>query len=226
MSIAYNTSIVRDGLVLHLDAANVKSYPGSGTIWKDLSGNGNDGTLVNGVGYNADNKGTMVFDGVNDYSVFNAVNSLNFTTQFWVKFYKFVSGNSGYATISNASSTNNGYMIYQSTNSPYNRIKVFVCTPSLVPLDTTSTLLVNTWYNVAVKYDGNNISISINSILDNSIPQTGNVTTNPGQLVIGRVGYSSSYFNGEIANIQIYNRALSESEITQNFEATRGRYSI
>ena len=48
MGIAYNTSIVRDGLVLHLDAANKKSYPGSGTVWSDLSGNDRNGTLLNG----------------------------------------------------------------------------------------------------------------------------------------------------------------------------------
>jgi hypothetical protein len=51
MGIFYNTSIARDGLVLHLDAANKKSYPGTGTTWKDLNGNGNNGTLINGVGY-------------------------------------------------------------------------------------------------------------------------------------------------------------------------------
>ena len=59
--------IVTDGLVLCLDAANPKSYPGSGTTWTDLSGNGNNGTLVNGVGYNSDNGGSLSFDGVNDY---------------------------------------------------------------------------------------------------------------------------------------------------------------
>ena len=51
MGIAYNSSIVRDGLVLHLDAANPKSYPGSGTVWKDLSGLGNDGTINSTVSF-------------------------------------------------------------------------------------------------------------------------------------------------------------------------------
>ena len=67
MGIAYNPRIVTDGLVLALDAGNTKSYPGSGTTWTDLSGNGNTGTLVNGVGYTADNGGALTFDGVNDY---------------------------------------------------------------------------------------------------------------------------------------------------------------
>ena len=67
MALSHSPSIVTDGLVLCLDAGNPKSYPGSGTTWTDLSGNGNNGTLVNGVGYDSDNGGSLSFDGVNDY---------------------------------------------------------------------------------------------------------------------------------------------------------------
>ena len=63
--------VVEDGLVLYLDAGNNFSYPGSGTTWRDLSGNVNGGTLVNGVGYNSDNGGSLVFDGVIDYVNFS-----------------------------------------------------------------------------------------------------------------------------------------------------------
>lgn len=226
MGISYNTSIVRDGLVLHLDAANTKSYTGSGTVWKDLSGNGNDGTLVNGVGYSADNKGAMVFDGVNDRVSLSAVNSNYFSAQFWVKYSNFKSGNAGYATISNASSTNNGFMIYQATSSPYNRLTAFVCTPSITSVASITLLSTNTWYNFTVTYDGSFIKIYLNSALDNSVAKTGFMTPNPVWLNIGRVYYNNSYFAGSISNVQIYNRALSAAEIQQNFNATRGRYGI
>jgi len=63
MGIAYNTNIVRDGLLLHLDAANVKSYLGSRTTWNDLSDKGNNGTLVNGPVYSSNGKGSITFDG-------------------------------------------------------------------------------------------------------------------------------------------------------------------
>jgi hypothetical protein len=63
MAIFNNPRIITDGLVLALDAGNPKSYPGSGTAWTDLSGNGNTGTLVNGTGYNSGNGGSLVFDG-------------------------------------------------------------------------------------------------------------------------------------------------------------------
>ena len=87
--IAYNPKIVTDGLVLCLDAANPKSYPGSGTTWYDLSGNGNHGTLINGPTYNSDNKGSIVFDGIDDYVSFtNPLNQsqLNqaWTIQGWI----------------------------------------------------------------------------------------------------------------------------------------------
>ena len=62
MALAHSPKIVTDGLVLCLDAANPKSYPGSGTTWTDLSGNGNNGTLVNGASYNSVNNGVFVLD--------------------------------------------------------------------------------------------------------------------------------------------------------------------
>ena len=77
MGVFAGPEIVEDGLVLALDAGNTKSYPGSGTTWTDLSGNGNNGSLVNGVGYNSGNLGSLSFDGVNDYvnfgNIFNDV---------------------------------------------------------------------------------------------------------------------------------------------------------
>ena len=62
----YGPRIVTDGLVLCLDAGNSKSYPGSGTAWNDLSRNGNNGTL-NGPTFNSADRGSIVFDGTNDY---------------------------------------------------------------------------------------------------------------------------------------------------------------
>ena len=89
MSIHYSPTTVTSGLVLCLDAGNAKSYPGSGTVWTDLSGNGNTGTLINGPTYNSANGGSIVFDGVNDYAnigVGRGVNQFsgNFAVSVWV----------------------------------------------------------------------------------------------------------------------------------------------
>jgi hypothetical protein len=67
MSLSHSPSIVTNGLVFCLDAANSKSYPGTGTDWTDLSGNQINGILTNGPAYNSSNGGSIVFDGINDY---------------------------------------------------------------------------------------------------------------------------------------------------------------
>jgi len=71
--------IVTDGLVFAVDAANYESYPGSGTTWSDLSGNGNDGTLINGPTFDSENAGGLTFDMTNDYITCNNSNSLTIT---------------------------------------------------------------------------------------------------------------------------------------------------
>ena len=120
MAIAYNTSVVRNGLVLHLDAANRKSYPGTGTAWSDLSGNGNNGTLVNGVTYNSANNGSITFDGVNDYisiaqnSSYRFSNTQAFSISAWIR----CTATSGFSTIlSYALPTGRGYYFSIDVNS-------------------------------------------------------------------------------------------------------------
>ena len=76
--------IVTDGLVLCLDAAIGKSYPGSGTSWTDLSGNGNNGTLVNGPTFSSANGGSIVLDGVNDYISTTSISISTFTYEGWL----------------------------------------------------------------------------------------------------------------------------------------------
>ena len=82
-------NIVTDGLVLHLDAGRPESYTDGETTWRDLSGNNNNGTLVNGVGFSAENGGSLEFDGVNDYVTLSssqiAPGTGAFTWNFWVK---------------------------------------------------------------------------------------------------------------------------------------------
>ena len=87
MAFNYSPKISTDGLVLCLDAANTKSYPGSGTVWSDLSRGGNNGTLTNGPTFNSGNGGSIVFDGVNDYvdcGVSNISLPINITLISWI----------------------------------------------------------------------------------------------------------------------------------------------
>jgi hypothetical protein len=230
MGLYHSPQIVTSGLSLCLDAANSKSYPGSGTTWTDLSGRGNTGTLVNGVGYNSSNLGSLSFDGVNDEVQLPGTNlSLN---QMTISSWNF---SSNYAQ--------NGFMFEKTTNGSVNtQYSLFYNTAPLIYYRTyglsTTDLTVNTttagvvnnsWNNVVATWDGTNKRIYVNGVLRaTSANLTGTVTQNAtGIALIGRHGNPSAYpFNGRISNTQIYNRALSAAEIQQNFNALRSRFSI
>jgi len=189
-----------------------------GTVWTDLSGNGNNGTLVNGVGYSGDNFGSLVFDGVDDYvNVLNPGISQTFSVLSWIN-------------CTNVSSSNN----IVSKNGPYFmrivssklRFNVLTDTDWLFQVG-NATLSNNVWYNLAMVYDGSTWKGYINSNLDFSVSKTGTISSNAA-LYIGYtldIGEQAG-FNGNIAQVSIYNRALTAGEITQNFNATKSRYGL
>jgi hypothetical protein len=241
VAIAYNTSVVRNGLVLHLDAANTKSYPGSGIAWTDLSGNGKSGTLTNGPTYTTDSNGGIVFDQINDYaSIANSYISPSLPT-----------GSSSrtliacFKTASTLSYSPYQHIIHygsQVVDQAYG-ITLFWNGNFYISNHTWSgttymsdyAVLPNTVYWVSVSY--NNSSTPRNTFFVNG--KVGNVAFGQGksadyaintgtgfQLNIGtRIG-PAEYFGGTVYMCMVYNRDLSIQEIRQNFEATRGRYGI
>lgn len=228
--IAYNTSIVRDGLVLHLDAANVKSYPGSGTIWKDLSGNGNDGTLVNGVGYSTDNKGAMVFDGTNDYIDCGNPISLNFgANAFTISFtcFRTAAGfqggsyvNKGLGTATGFGSRDGAFLLHSAIGQ-FARIDL-VSTANAWRVE---TLVINQTSSPYIKRYTNGV---LNQVGYLETPSNLGSIDNTNNFVIGLSGAGgiNRYFTGIIPSCIVYNRALTAQEIQQNFESLRGRYGL
>jgi hypothetical protein len=232
MTLSHSPRIVTDGLVLCLDAANPKSYPGSGTVWTDLSGNENNGTLVNGVGYSGDNKGSLTFDGVDDYvnisnSSIGNFETSSFTVSCWGKATSGSTGTRGIFSKYNPHSGNGtGWFMFHRAGQIWVRI-----TQDLVaPLEASSiaiNITVDKWYFFTMVRTANSFSLYVN---DTKLQE--NTTTNiincssSAPLRIGS-GYSSGYYySGNCSNAQIYNRALTAAEIQQNFQATRGRYGI
>jgi hypothetical protein len=218
MGVRYNPKIVTDGLVLALDAANVKSYPGSGTIWTDMSGLGNHGTLVNGPTFSSNNAGSMVFDGTNDYvnvpsNAAFAFGTGGFTIEAWV-----------YAT-----GTVNGSAIYEGATSgvglDFNGGSLAVAHSYVSFLLTDpAAFLLNAWTHVAVSRIGTNLTLSKNLQI---VASSSSSNTNFIQSSLNYIGYTgSTFFPGYIPNIKMYNRGLSTAEISQNFNALRGRYGI
>jgi hypothetical protein len=252
MSIYYNTNIVRTGLVLHLDAANVKSYPGSGTTWADLSGNSNTGAINNTPSIS---NGVISFDGVNDNVSFTSINlsSTNkITLSFWCKLKSYNEVNGGIGGILCEMSTN--------FNSSTVGFYIGIADDSTTTFNDTFPISVNLRGDVGYNIHGYSKN-SVNDlnwhhwscILDKSVSGTNpiesklfidsvempvttfvdsglrqNNTNNFGQSPFFIGGRSGTSFNTffDLANFQIYNRALSQAEISQNFNALRGRYGI
>jgi hypothetical protein len=231
---------VRDGLVLYLDAANARSYPRSGTTWFDRSGNGNNGTLVNGVGYSGDNFGSLSFDGVNDYVSF-ASNIYNvpilgtvdeLTISVWVYWNSFptnsideiVSWWSGGAEVYRdgflgTSCTSNGGGT--NTNPAIRFGDGWISTG----VTFTAATDVQKWWNITAVKTSNNAYIYKNSILSGTKGSSLSWGFND-NLAIGRQHSAGEYINGKIGVVQLYNKALTAQEVQQNYNALRSRFSV
>ena len=244
--ISYNPSIVRNGLVLHLDAANVKSYPGTGTVWKDLSGNGNDVSLVNGPVFSNENGGKFTFDGVNDYAV--TINPLNLRSTNAVTvlmLIKVISYGTAIKVLYELSSDFNRYSdsfissyCDNSVGQNYDVIASIKGNAGYNIASYSKSLLNDsTWHSHCVIHDTSQTSkenliyndATIKSELYNPIPNyTKDNTNNFGfrPLYIGCRGGIGYFSYIDLSCVLLYTRALSAAEIQQNFNAMRGRYGI
>jgi hypothetical protein len=230
-------NIVEDGLVLNLDAADTLSYPGSGIIWKDVSGNGNDGTLVNGVGYSGDNFGSLSFDGVNDYvTLGQSPSGISFssgsTILIWVKVLSDTSGLFSNNTVLSKwwdGSIRGFNFVVESTDfsvawRPQN-------TETDLSISYTSgTSFINQWISVVMTNSSSQSNLYLNGNLVSSLDTISDsfIRNNNADLRVGRYTHTSlnGYSNSQTAQVSIYNRALTATEIQQNYNALKGRYGL
>lgn len=238
MAPSYGPKIVKDGLVLALDAANPKSYPGTGTTWNDLSGNGSNGTLVNGVGYSTDNKGTMSFDGVNDYSTTvttptQLLGNPNLTVSGWFKRLGNLPVNTGTWGIG-GNVTNQGICSWWNNNNN----QITIDTWGQATFTTGVEYPLNQWIYVTWQKTAGAMTRANCTIWANLQSYSGDQLTilraenvapniNNNGITISKI--STTYnvpVNMQISLFTIYNRVLSAAEISQNFQSTRGRYSL
>jgi hypothetical protein len=227
MATHYNPRIVTDGLVLCLDAANPNSYSGSGNTWKDLSGNGNNGTLVNGVGYS---NGSLSFDGSNDhvtipYPLFTSPTQL--TIGGW---FRKVSGGANYETVLHQSKDSTiGASAYWFGVDLNDNITATIGARTGVGWSagqTTITVSYNNWYFVCASWNGSTVSVYVNGEFIKSYSLT--TYTDPGTAT--RLGASQDgggyLFSGFIGQTFIYTKGLSASEVKQNYNALKGRFNL
>lgn len=234
MAIFKNTPpIVTSGLVLSLDAANSKSYVSGSTVWRDMSGNGYTGSLINGPTFNSQNGGSIVFDGVDDYVNIGSNNIINtnnsFTVGFWVNMNSMPSSSTSPITIkSNA----NDFFILISARTGYEGVVIGSgLTWANGKTNTTSSFFLQQWVHVAVTYNGSgannlsNFNIYENSTNRNLTAGTPGILGQSTSTIIGYVNAGNT-LNGKISNFTIYNRALSAAEVKQNYDALKTRFNL
>jgi hypothetical protein len=234
MALSHSPQIVKDGLVLYLDAANIKSYPGTGSVITDLSGNANHGTLINGPTFTSTNLGGISLDGINDYITVADNPTLNFgtgdfTVLLWVTNIPLYPGG-GKCIIQKGSrfdSNISGWSIIWA-GSPQDLYFIISSDSARFEGRTIPNTGLNGWTGyklIGLRRSGGNWS----QIVDNKITSLGTFTGNVSGTSPINIGHNSSYnsyLSNTVSSVQIYNRALSLNEIIKNFNATRGRYGI
>ena len=232
--VSTTSGIITDGLVLNLDAGNTSSYSGTGTDWFDLTSNNNDGVLTNGPTYLTDNGGVISFDGVNDRFISNnnlgIVGNTKRTVEIWFKPSSDI-GRQTLVSMGIGSNSRTFQIEYNGFAGGSNTVYVVGwnndrCTLATLPLNTWSYLTVT--YGGGIVRDPDGVKIYYNGI-----PQTlsgngsGVLNTTDSKYYVGYDGtLTRQHFNGNISNVRIYNDELTESQIQQNYNATKGRFGL
>jgi hypothetical protein len=236
MAISYNTSVVRDGLVFYLDAANPKSYPGTGTTVFDMK-NGINGTLINGVSFDASNNGSFSFDGVNDYinTSYNIISGTDSSNPISIDFFikpDLVQPATSFQPVIIGSAYYSGFGLQQTGGIYRNWIRL------TTGIKSHNISLTTGIFNHIVLIWGGELDSNIYTYLNGILVAQTSVTYGPfGQNHNSRpfrIGLpyttggnaATGHFKGNIGNIKVYNKVLTATEVKQNFEATRGRYGI
>ena len=245
MALVRGPRIVRNGLVLHLDAAQKTSYSGLANPWKDLSGNRKNGTFTNGPSYNSNNGGSIVFDGSNDYVLITDNTGLQFTNSQAYTISSWV-----YWTESNFGQL--GTIFCFGTSSPPYTGYYFVLDYGAARTEsfffdyfdgvnfkslqgTANSIPRNRWIHLCGTVSDNvgaNMRVYLNGSLASytdrsSVTPPSNINYSGLTAAVGNRGSSAFQpFEGRIANISIYNKALSASEVLQNYNTTKGRFGL
>ena len=226
MATSYQPKIITDGLVLCLDAGDSKSYGGSGTTWTDRSGYGNHGSIINSPTFSSDNNGNFAFDATNEYISIAETSTLDlqsYTYAFWIK--RTQAQSNGWLQLLQRSTSNRNPGIWFYINQVDRlHFSIRVSSNSAPSVNPTGFYL-NEWhyFTATVEYDGTNTSM--NGYTD------GVLTDGPVNLIgvsptLGTGGSFIGKFGLHLADLKVYNRALTEDEVLQNYNATKGRFGL
>jgi hypothetical protein len=240
MSEFYNTGIITSDRVFHVDAGVLASYPGTGTIWTDISPSATNATLVNGPNFSFNGGGSFVFNGIDEYANIGNVASLQFertdpfTISTWIRHTHTGAGVNIISKQENSGSFT-GWGLGTALRSGISYLEFFIYNGSVasnsVIVDYPSSYSDGIWMNICVTYNGNSSSSGVvlyrngavvtGTVITSSIGIT--INTSAAAQISGRGG-ASAVFPGRVGSAIIYNRVLTATEVLQNYDAQRVRF--
>jgi hypothetical protein len=238
LAIFYNPRTITDGLVLALDAGNIKSYNAgiSTTTWTDLSGIGNTGTLTNGPTYSSANGGSIVFDGVDDYvqvtnsNGFGEVNTTpTMTLELWANINRKSGGGAQYQHLAGFRTSNFAFyfLLLDESGASVNTEARISTTSSISNITVNYINYFDKWTHIVFVANDTRSDLYFNgTLIGSNTGVTGSFGGSSGNFRIGLDPNGSYSTKGNISSAKVYNRALSAAEVSQNFNALRGRYGI
>ena len=240
MGVVSGVNTVTDGLIFYVDPTNTNTYSGVGTTAYNLIPGGiNNFSLNNGLSYDLDKSGSFYFDGSNDYVGLGSTtifNSTAFTVSFWIKPTTY-SGTYCSGAVSNGQYTLFGTTSsYQGYSSTFSGAIQFGSSNNCIATVNQSNFSINKWYHYVAVYDsagtGNStkFKIYIDGVIksltfDANMPSSPYAAGQEARIGWGPGGGAYPYYNGNIGLVQIHSRALSSTEILQNYNATKSRYN-
>ena len=212
------------GTITYLNGYTIHTFTTSGTftpyLWNDVSGNGRNGSLINGVTFNSfQNGGFLIFDYTDDYigSFVDAQlgTPSTFTLSAWVR-------SSNISQAQNIFNANPPFFLRITSST----IRCAVYTGTWIFVNGSITLSSNTWYNLVLVYDQSTVKGYVNNVLDVNSVKTGTPIWGSLNTIGFTTGGEDAPSVTNIANAMIYNRALSSTEITQNYNAQKSRFGL
>ncbi len=224
MGLNHGTNIVKDGLVFYVDAANQRSYPGSGTTWTDLKGAANV-TLLNGPTFSTDNLGCIAFDGNDDNSQFsNIVSRTANTISAWV--YNEDLSQDG-TVVGNWGAQ---FILYMDTDGAGDGYRTLYSTGGGTKGTNSDNInaIQDQWQNVVATFSGTAVSLYVDGeLIQTTTFSSTTMADDSGDWAIGANQPNGvNDFEGKISNVLIYNKALTAAEVKQNYNALKGRFGL
>lgn len=213
-------NIVTDSLLVNVDAGFIPSFPTTGSVWYDLSGNTYNGALINEPTFNSSNSGSLIFNGINNYVNINSgasiLSNVNYTKIAWFYVTNFATNNN---IISGGNTGQHAFWLFGSNklNAGHNG--------NWDTVVSTTTLSLNTWYCGAVTFSTTSgWKLYLNGVQEATSAST-TTFTGTGDIQIAQY-QTGNNFTGRIAIAQVYNKVLSATEIQQNYNAQKGRFGL